>query len=113
MVTIIGYKMSKNSKGEEFCVLELQGGVEMIQAVSTGKFYAHAHRTTITSTLNEATCKELVGSKFPGVIKKIECEPYAYIVPNSKDTIMLKHTYQYLANESANIEETIFSGEIK
>jgi hypothetical protein len=111
MVTIINFKKRKNTKDEEFLTLELQGEVEMIRAVNTGKYYAHARTATITTTLNELTCKALVGTKFPGLIKKVECEEYSYLVPGTKDTIILNHQYQYIA-ENANVEEAVFSGGI-
>lgn len=111
MVTVIGFHKRKNLKDEVFHTLELQGGVEMIKSVNTGKFYAHARKTTITSTLNEVTCKGLIGTKFPGEIKKVDCEQYSYKVPNTNDTIILKHNYQYFA-ENANVEETVFQGEL-
>ena len=111
MVTVINFKKRKNAKDEVFHTLELQGGVEMLRAVNTGKFFAHARKATITSTLDELTCKGLIGTKFPGAIKKIECEEYSYKVPNTDDTIILKHNYQYFA-ENANVEEAVFSGEI-
>ena len=113
MVTVINFEKRINLKKEEFFVLELQGDVEMLRSVSSGRFYAHAHKTTITTTLNEASCRGLIGTKFPGVIKKIECEPYEYKVPNTNDTLMLTHNYKYFADESANIEEAVFSGEVK
>ena len=111
MVTVINFKKRKNAKDEDFFTLELQGDVEMIRAVDTGKFYAHARKASITSTLNEATCKALVGTKYPGTIKKVDCEEYSYLVPGTKDTIILKHQYQYLA-EDLKAEEAVFSGGI-
>ena len=111
MVTVIGFQKRKNAKDEVFHTLELQGGVEMLKAVNTGKFYAHARKATITSTLDELTCKGLLGTKFPGVIIKVDCEEYSYKVPNSDETIILNHNYQYIA-ENANVEESIFSGGI-
>jgi len=78
----------------------------MIKSVN-GKFYAHARKATITSTLNEETCKALIGTKFPGSIKKVECESYSYIVPGTKDVLNLNHSYQYIAYGS-NIEEAVF-----
>lgn len=109
MVTVINYKTTKNKAGEQFNVLELQGDVELIQSVSTGKFYAHTRKATMTSTLNEATCKALIGTKFPGTIRKIECEQYAYKVPETNEIIMLNHNYQYVAKENAHVEEAVFS----
>jgi|ERR1051325_686346 hypothetical protein len=107
MVTVIGFEKRKNSEGKEFNVLQLQGEVEMIRAVDTGKFYAHAKRASITSTLNDATCKGLIGKKFPGVIEKVECEPYQYTVPGTEEIITLKHSYHYNAQPS-DVEENVF-----
>lgn len=111
MVTVISFIKRKNAKEEVFNVLELQGDVEMIRAVNTGKYYAHAKRVTITSTLNEATCKALIGTKFPGKIEKVESEEYQFQIPDSNETITLKHKYQYVAT-NANVEETIFEKEV-
>lgn len=111
MVTVINFKKVKNSKDETFLTLELQGEVEMIRAVNTGKYYAHARKATITTTLNEATCKALINTKFPGKIVKVVCDDYSYKVPNTNETIILNHNYQYIA-ENANVEETVFSGGI-
>jgi len=112
MVTVTGFKETENKEGKIFNVLELEGEVELIRSTQTGKFYAHAHKATITSTLNLATCKALVGKKFPGSIKKIETEPYSYKVPGTDDTIMLSHTYQYV-EESVSVESAVFQGEVQ
>lgn len=111
MVTVVNIKKRQNANGEDFLTLELQGQVEMIKAVNTGKYYAHARKATITTTLNEATCKALIGTKFPGLIKKVDCDEYSYQVPGTTETIILNHQYQYIA-ENANVEEAVFSGEI-
>ncbi len=111
MVTVINFQKKQNAKGEDFFTLELQGQVELIRAVNTGKFYAHARKASITTTLNEASCKALIGTKFPGMIKKVNCEEYSYKVPGTNDTIKLNHNYQYIA-EDVNVEEAVFSGEI-
>ena len=111
MVTVINFKKRKNAKEEEFLTLELQGDVEMIRAVNTGKYYAHARKATITTTLNELTCKALIGTKFPGLIKKVDCEEYSYLVPNTNETIILNHQYQYLA-EDVKAEEAVFFGQL-
>lgn len=108
MVTVINFQKRKNKNEEDFFTLELQGEVEFIRAVDTGKFYANARKATITTTLNESTCRALIGTKFPGNIKKVDCDAYNYKVPNTNDTIILKHQYQYIA-DNANVEEAIFS----
>lgn len=111
MVTVVNYLKRKNKKDEDFLVLELQGAVEMIKSAQSGKYYAHARHASITTTVNEATCKALIGQKFPGEIKKVECDPYSYQIPGTTETATLNHSYVYLA-ENANLEETVFHGEV-
>jgi len=57
MVTIIGTEQKQNSKGENFIALILQDGLTMVQSKSTGRFYATAQKTSITSTFDEQTAK--------------------------------------------------------
>ena len=112
MVTITSYETRKNKNDEDLNVLELQREVEMIKSTHTGKFYAHARRATITSTLNKQSCKALIGAKFTGSIKRVEADPYIYKVPGTDDTITLNHTYQYV-EKGVHEEEIIFQGEVK
>lgn len=111
MVTVTGVKSATNKADEKFNVLELEGQVELIRSSKTGRFYAHARKATITSTLNEMTCRSLIGTKFPGSIKKVECDPYPYKIEETGETVMLTHTYQYI--DDSTVEETVFQGEIK
>ena len=72
MVTIIDYKQRQTANGETFYSLILQGQLEMIQSEETGNFYATARKTSITSTLNEAACKNRIGQAVSGEIIKVE-----------------------------------------
>jgi hypothetical protein len=112
MVTVTDFQKRKNAKDEEFFILHLQGDVEMIKSSSTGKFYAHVRKTSITSTLNEETCKSLIGNQFPGNIQKVACEPYEYKVPGTNDVVTLTHNYQYAAEETLNAEAAVFDQEM-
>jgi hypothetical protein len=76
MVTIIDFVKRKNNEGVEFNSLILQGGLEMIKSNQSGRYYATAKKASVTSTLDDLTCKELIGQKIPGSIQKIECEPF-------------------------------------
>ena len=40
MITITGYALRKSNDGKQFIALQLQGDVEMVQSMQTGKFYA-------------------------------------------------------------------------
>ena len=98
MVTIIGIENKQNSKGETFTALILQDGLTMVQSKSTGRFYATAQKTSITSTFDEQTAKSLIGTKLTGKIEKVSCEPYEYIVKETGEMIILNHTWSYNPN---------------
>ena len=95
MVTIVGYRISKNKSEKEFIALELQGDIEMVQSLETGAFYATARKASVTSTFSEETAKGLIGTKMPGIIKRMESEPYDYTVAETGEIIKLAHKYVY------------------
>jgi hypothetical protein len=96
MVTVVNYNFRTNKEGKEFISLELQGDIELVQSMETGRFYATARRCSITSTFNEATAKTLIGKQMSGKIQRVEAEPYEYTVPETGEVILLQHTYQYV-----------------
>jgi hypothetical protein len=96
MVTVTTYHLRKNKEGKSFISLELQGDMELVQSMETGRFYATAKRCSITSTFDEATAKTLIGKQMPGTIQRVEAEPYEYTVPETAEVILLQHTYQYV-----------------
>ena len=63
MVRIINYKERQKEDGDTFFVLELQGGIEMVQSKETGNFYATAKRAFMPSTFDEQTCSALIVQK--------------------------------------------------
>ena len=95
MVTIIGYRLAKNKSEKEFICLELQGDVEMVQSLDTGRFYATARKASVTSTFTEEKAQGLIGTKMPGVIKRVESDPYDYTVVETGEVIKLAHKYEY------------------
>lgn len=108
MVTIIGYRVSQNSEGEKFCSLILQGGIEMVQSKQTGRFYATAKKASVSSTFDEATCKQLVGTQMKGGIAKENTEAYEYAIPDTGEIISLDYRYVYVP-EAQSIEEEVFA----
>lgn len=62
MVTITDYNKRQNTAGDTFFTLTLQSGIELVRSKSTGKLYATAKKTTISSTFDEQTCKSLLGT---------------------------------------------------
>ena len=49
MVRIINYKQRDKEDGTSFFVLEIQGGIEMVQSKETGNFYATANAYAVLS----------------------------------------------------------------
>ena len=107
MVTIIGIENKLNSKGENFIALVLQDGLQMVQSKSTGRFYATARKTSITSTFDEQTAKALIGTKMTGRIEKMSCEPYEYVVKETGEMVTLEHTWSYNPNPISMEENVI------
>lgn len=96
MVRIINYKERNKEDGTSFFVLELQGGIEMVQSKETGNFYATAKKAFIPSTFDEQTCVALIGTDMPGSISKEECEPYDYVVKETGEEITLFQRWVYM-----------------
>jgi hypothetical protein len=107
MVTVIGWQKRQKENGESFNVLNLQGGIELIKSLKTGKFYATARKTNLVCTFNDDVCESLVKKELPGTIEKMECEPYEYQIPSSGEVVTLN--YNYVFNPEANsVEEHVF-----
>ena len=109
MVKIINYKKYNKEDGTIFCVLEIQGGVEILQSKTTGNMYATVRSTTIPTTFDELTCQALLGQELEGTILKIDCEPYEYTVKETGEVVMLTHTYEY-SKEDAPKKDYMIQG---
>lgn len=99
MVTIINYKERQKEDGISFFVLEIQGGIEMLQSQRTGNFYATAKKAFLPSTFDELTCKALIGTQMPGSIEKVACEPYEYTIKDTGEIIVLSHRFSFTPEE--------------
>lgn len=102
MVTIVNFEKRQSKTGKEFLALILQGGVEMMRSAETGQFYATVKRCSVPSTLDEATCKLMIGSQLDGSIQKLSCDPYEYVVPETGDVIELSHRWSFVPAEVKN-----------
>lgn len=94
MVRIINYKKRQAEDGRAFLALEVSGGIEMVKS-NTGQFYATVRKTLIASTLDEETCKALLGTELPGSIAKVSCAPYEYTIKETGEITVLNHKYVY------------------
>jgi len=113
MVTVSGYKVRQNAEGKDFCVLLLLGGIELVKSSITNQYYATARKASITSTLPEEVCKNIIGTKLPGAIERQECEAYEYALPETGEVVTLNHRYVYNPKPNTpSMEETVFAPEM-
>ena len=103
MVKITGYATRKTSDGKDFIALELTGGVELVQSLQTGKFYATVRKCSIPSTFNEEIAMELVGTSMKGCIKRIETEPYEFTNTSTGEVMTLNYSWAYSPEEEATV----------
>jgi|SRR5690606_20075187 len=107
MVRIVGFKKREAEDGNIFYALELEGSLEMVQSQETGRFYATARRTFVSSTFTEKTCMSLVGSELPGSIGKVDCDPYEYTIKETNEVVILSHRYEYIPEVPSKGESEI------
>ncbi|GGE14056.1 hypothetical protein [Psychroflexus salis] len=107
MVKIVDYVVNENNKGEEFCSLIVQGGVEKVTSKETGRSYLTVRKARVACTFDEITCKGLVGTELPGEVSKVQVEPYEYIVPSTGEVIEMNYSWRYLDEEDAVIKDQV------
>jgi hypothetical protein len=111
MVTIVDYKAFQKENGEKFYSLIIQGGIEAVKSKESGRTYLTARTTNLACTFNEITCKSLVGTQLPGVIKKVEVDPYDYTDRATGEIVEMSHRYEYLSDEAAIINDNLIKQE--
>jgi len=107
MVKVVDYLVRENGNGDSFFVLVVQGGVEAVKSVVTGKLYFTAKTATVSTTFEEETCKELIGKEFAGSIQKEPCEPFEYDVPETGEMVTVTTRNVYVDQSIETIEENI------
>ena len=109
-VKIVDFIKRKNREGVEFNALILQGGLELVKSKESGAWYATSKKASITSTLDDATCQNLIGQEIPCSVQRIECEPYEFTVRDTGEVLTLTHRWVYL-KEGETIEEKVITPE--
>ncbi|EIJ38103.1 hypothetical protein [Galbibacter orientalis] len=112
MVKVIDFKTRTNDEGEEFNVLIVQGGAEPIRSQQTGKLYITAKTASVPSTFDADTCKSLIGTSFEGSVKRVECEPFDYVMQETGEVIELSHRYELVNEEMEILEEQTLPTEV-
>jgi phosphomevalonate kinase len=96
MVTVKEIKKAENSNGEEFYGLIVQSGAIPVKSKKTGKIYFTAKTAFVSTTFDEKTASSLIGMEFEGTIKKVETDPYEYIIEQTGEVIQLSHRWEYV-----------------
>jgi hypothetical protein len=112
MVTIVDYKSFTKENGENFFGLVVQGGIEAVKSQQTDKIYFTARTATVPTTFDAQSCMALIGTKFPGQVKKVETEAYAYTVKETGEIIQLNHRYEYITDEDHIVENNVVKQEL-
>jgi len=102
MVSVTSYALRMRKDGSTFVVLELTGGLEIIQSSNTGKHYATVRKCTIPSTFSEEVAKIMVGESIPGNIVKEEVDPYEYKNQRTGEIMLLNHSYAFQPEGATN-----------
>lgn len=111
MVTIVGYKTYSREDGSEFYALVVQGGVEAVKSQDTGRTYLTARQAKVACTFDENTCESLIGTTLDGKIKKVQVEPYEYMIPDTGELVTLEHRYEFINEIDDIIDEHVLEEE--
>ena len=112
MVQISDYKTYHREDGEAFYALVVQGGLEAVKSKETGKMYFTTKSARVPCTFDEEMCLAVIGTTFPGTIKKVETEPYEYTIQETGEVIVRNHRYEYVSEEDDIIESNIIQPEL-
>jgi hypothetical protein len=95
MVTIIDVIQTRTKDGTPLNSLVVMGPMEPRVSQATGKVYMSAMRTRIPCTFTIEVARSMIRQTLPGIVKRIECDPYTVTFPGSSKKITLKHTFVY------------------
>lgn len=103
MVQVTGHSSRVRKDGTTFQVLEISGGLELVQSQETGKWYGTSRRTTIPTTFSEEFAKSLVGTQLKGNVVRIQVDAYDFTNPKTGELIKLQHSYSYQPDGSTEL----------
>jgi len=95
MVTVTSCLERQRKDGTSFAVLEISGGVELVQSQITQRYYATLRKCTIPFTGSIETAKMMIGQKIEGDIVRVICEQYEFVNPRTGEVMRLQHSYAY------------------
>jgi hypothetical protein len=113
MVTIVDFVKRQNKEGQEFNALILQGGLEFVRSLRTGRYYATAKKTSITSTFDDEMCQSLIGQQIPGSVQRVDCDPYEITLRETGEVITLYHRWVYLKEGEVLAEQAVATEKVE
>ncbi|WP_353779681.1 hypothetical protein [Winogradskyella sp. 3972H.M.0a.05] len=105
MVTVKNFKTITKSNGEKFNALIVEGGVQPVLSQKTNRIYFTSRRAIVPCTLDGEACKTVIGMEFQGEVAKVACDPYAYTIEETGETIQLSHRWEYKDDQLEAIEK--------
>jgi len=103
MVTVTNCLERQKTDGTPFTVLEISGGVELVQSQNTQRYYATLRKCTIPFTGTLETAKLMIGQKIEGEIVRVICDPYEFVNPRTGETMKLQHSWAYQPNQNQEL----------
>jgi hypothetical protein len=103
MVTVTNVLERVTKEGKTFPVLEISGGVELVESKTTQRYYATVRRCTIPFTGTMDVAKMLIGQKIEGEIVKVIVAPYDFINQRTGEVMKLQHSYAYRPKDSQDL----------
>ena len=111
MVIVKDVKRAENAMGEEFYGLILESGAVAVRSKATGRIYLTAKTAFVATTFDEPTAKSMIGQELDGTIRKVQTDPYEYVIEETGEVIELSHRWEYhdpaLALEDHVVEQAI------
>lgn len=103
MVTVTNCLERLKKDGTSFTVLEISGGVQLIQSQTTQRYYATVRKCNIPFTGSLETAKLMIGQQIEGEIVRVICDPYDFTSPTTGEVIRLQHSWAYQPKENAEV----------
>ena len=103
MVTVTACLERQKKDGTSFTVLEISGGVELVESKTTQRYYATLRRCTIPFTGTMDVAKMLIGQKIEGEIVKVIVAPYDFVNQRTGEVMKLQHSYAFRPKDSQDL----------
>ena len=109
MVVVKEVKSYRGNQGKEFYGLIVQSGAIPVKSKDTGRIYLTAKTAFVPTTFDADMCKTLIGTEFPGTIKKVPCDDYEYTIKQTGEIVTMNHKWEYVDDSFEIVEKQVVS----